>query len=112
MSPDSFVIVLTTWPADRDAAELARPLVEERLAACVNVLPPMRSFYRWEGRVQADDERQVIVKTTAARVDALEARLSELHPYEVPEFLVVRVESGSEAYLTWLAGSVGRDAGA
>lgn len=100
------MIVLTTWPVDRDAAELAAPLVEERLAACVNVLPPMRSFYRWQGRVQVDAEHQVIVKTTAARVDALRARLSELHPYEVPEFVVVRIEAGSEAYLSWLAESV------
>ena len=71
-----------------------------------NVLPPMRSHYRWQGTVQVDDERQLVMKTTSSRVEALRERLSELHPYEIPEFLVLRVEAGSEAYLSWLAESV------
>jgi periplasmic divalent cation tolerance protein len=99
------VIVLTTLGADADASAIARALVDERLAACVNVLPPMTSTYRWNGRVEEEREQQLVIKTAAARVDALEARLRELHPYEVPEFLVVRVDRGSEAYLSWLAES-------
>jgi periplasmic divalent cation tolerance protein len=99
----SAVIVLTTLGADADAASIARALVDERLAACVNVLPAMTSTYRWKGNVEQEREQQLVIKTSAARVAALEARLRELHPYEVPEFLVIRVDSGSAAYLSWLA---------
>jgi periplasmic divalent cation tolerance protein len=95
-------IVLTTIGADADTGQLARTLIEERLAACVNVLPPMRSIYRWKGNIEQDEERQLIIKTTVSRVEALEARLRELHPYELPEFLVLAVSSGSDAYLRWL----------
>src|SRR5262245_26930863 len=92
MGPDSTdrtVIVLTTWPADRDPFLLANPLVEERFAACVNVLPVMDSFYRWEGTLHRDPERQIVMKTTASRLEALHARLRSLHPYDVPEFIVI-----------------------
>ena len=104
-----FVIVLTTIGGDADGAALGRTLVDERLAAGVNVLPPMTSLYRWKGNVEQDREQQLVMKTSAARVDALQARLRELHPYEVPEFLVIPVESGSEAYLGWVRDAVGRD---
>jgi periplasmic divalent cation tolerance protein len=100
------VIVLTTLGLDTDAAILARTLVEERLAACVNVLPPMISIYRWKGVVAQDREQQLIIKTAAERVPALEARLRTLHPYEVPEFLVIPLAGGSHAYLTWLREAV------
>ena len=96
------VLVLTTLGADADAASLARTLVEEQLAACVNVLAPMRSIYRWKGTVEQEPEQQLVIKTTAARVPALEARLRNLHPYELPEFLVLPVSTGSDAYLRWL----------
>lgn len=96
------VLVLVTWPADRAADTLARTLVEERLAACVNVLADMRSVYRWEGVVHEDAERQLLIKTTADRLEALEARVAALHPYEVPEFLVLPVGGGSDKYLDWL----------
>ena len=102
----SFAIVLTTFPADGDATALARALVGERLAACVNILPPMQSIYRWQGAVDAADERQLIVKTSAARVEAVKARIAELHPYDEPEILVVPVTGGSVSYLRWLAESV------
>jgi periplasmic divalent cation tolerance protein len=102
---DGYVIVLTTISLDVDASVLGTRLVEERLAACVNVLPEMDSFFRWRGAVERDQERQVIIKTTAARLPALERRLHELHPYELPEFLVLAVEQGSEAYLRWLTAS-------
>jgi periplasmic divalent cation tolerance protein len=103
--PSSTVaIVLTTLGADADAATLARTLVEERLAACVNVLPPMISLYRWQGTVEQDREQQLVIKTTTDRVPALQTRLRQLHPYELPEFLVIDA-SGSDAYLAWVGES-------
>jgi len=105
MADTPHVLVLTTLPADADAAVFARTLVSERLAACVNLLAPMESVYRWEGDVQRDAERQLIMKTTRARVDALWQRVRELHPYEVPEFLVLPIADGSDAYLRWLGES-------
>jgi periplasmic divalent cation tolerance protein len=95
-------VVLTTVAADERAEQVARQLVEDRLAACVNVYPPMVSVYRWKGSVERDAERQMVIKTTRDRLDALEVRLRELHSYELPEFVVVAVESGSEAYLSWV----------
>jgi periplasmic divalent cation tolerance protein len=97
-----FAIVLTTMPDDSRADELARTLVTERLAACVNVYGPMSSTYRWKETVECEAERQLVIKTTRDRLAALERRVRELHPYEVPEFLVVPVESGSDAYLQWV----------
>lgn len=101
-----FVLVLTTFPADGDADAFAATLVEERLAACVNVLPPMQSVYRWKGSVETASERQMLIKTKAANVAALEVRVKELHPFEVPEFLVVTIDAGSPGYLSWLGDSV------
>jgi len=100
-----FVIVLTTLPVDGDAEKLAAQLVEERLAACINILPPMQSVYRWKDAVERDGERQLVIKTARARVTELEARLRELHPYDIPEFVVLSIESGSAAYLSWLSAS-------
>ena len=100
---DEYVVVLTTMPAAGEAAKtLARTLVTERLAACANLLTPMLSIYRWEGQVQEDEERQIMVKTTRARVPALLERIRALHPYDVPELLVLSVADGSEAYLDWV----------
>ena len=102
----SVVIVLSTFPADQDATTLARALVEERLAACVNVLPAMHSVFRWEGQLDEASEHQLVIKTTAARVEALKTRLAELHPYEVPEILVLGVADGGRAYLDWVGASI------
>lgn len=107
-SSASAVLVLTTIAAAADGTALARTLIDERLAACVNVLPPMISVYRWKGAVEQDQERQLVIKTTRDRVAALEARLRELHAYELPEFLVVGVDHGSEAYLRWIGEAVAR----
>ncbi len=101
------VIVLTTIGADADAAVLARTLVDERLAACVNVLPVMTSIYRWHGSVEQDREQQLVIKTAADRLPALEARLRQLHPYELPEFVILSAAGGSDAYLAWVRDSVG-----
>ena len=100
-----YVIVLTTLPADADGAAFAQGIVGERLAACVNVLPPMESIYRWEGVVEHETERQVIIKTSRERVVALWERVRELHPYDVPEFLVLPVVDGNDAYLRWVGES-------
>jgi periplasmic divalent cation tolerance protein len=102
--PHEAAVVLTTLAAEADAAGLARTLVEERLAACVNVLPVMTSVYRWKGDIEQDREQQLVIKTSAERVEALRARLRELHPYELPEFIVLDA-AGSEAYLAWIAES-------
>ena len=101
MDPE-YVLVLTTLPADADGEGFGRALVEERLAACVNVLSIMDSVYRWEGRVEQETERQVVMKTSRERVDALWDRVRELHPYEVPEFIVIPIADGSDAYLRWI----------
>ena len=100
-------IVLTTIGSNVDAAALARTLVEEKLAACVNVLPVMTSLYRWKGAVEENQERQLVIKTLASLVPALYARISELHEYDLPEFLVLDA-SGSDSYLAWIEGSVRR----
>jgi periplasmic divalent cation tolerance protein len=97
------VLVLTTVPDDASAETIARALVDEKLAACVNLLAPMTSIYRWKGAVERDIERQLVMKTTRALVPALERRLKELHSYELPEFIVLEVDSGSDAYLQWVA---------
>ena len=101
------VIVLTTVGADADAAVLGRTLVDERLAACVNVLPVMASIYRWQGQVEQAREQQLVIKTAAERLPALEARLRQLHPYELPEFVVLSAAGGADAYLAWVRDSVG-----
>jgi periplasmic divalent cation tolerance protein len=104
MSSD-YVLVLTTVPNDGEAARFARTLVEERLAACVNLLPAMESTYRWEGKVERETERQAIIKTTRDRTVALWERVREMHPYEVPEFIVLPIIDGNDAYLRWIADS-------
>jgi periplasmic divalent cation tolerance protein len=106
MNPE-YVIVLTTLPGDTDGRSFGRTLVEERLAACVNLLKPIESVYRWEGQVEQDSEQQVIIKTSRERVVALWDRIRELHPYEVPEFVVLPILDGSDAYLRWLGESTG-----
>ena len=100
-----YVVVMTTLPADADGPAFGRALLSERLAACVNLLAPMESVYRWEGRVEEETERQVIIKTTRDRLNALWDRVRELHPYEVPEFIVLAIADGNEAYLKWVGES-------
>jgi periplasmic divalent cation tolerance protein len=106
VTPSDVVIVLTTLPAEADAGLFARTLVEEHLAACVSVSGEMRSVYRWEGRVTEDVERQVVVKTAGSRLPELQARMISLHPYAVPEFIVLASDGGSDAYLAWVRASV------
>ena len=100
-----YVMVLTTLPADADGAAFARALVDARLAACVNLLASMESIYYWEGEIEHETERQVVIKTSKDRVAALWDRVRELHPYDVPEFLVLPIIDGNDAYLKWVAES-------
>ncbi|MGE0363598.1 MAG: divalent-cation tolerance protein CutA [Vicinamibacterales bacterium] len=100
-------IVLTSWPADRPADEAAATLVRDGLAACVSVLAPMTSHYRWDGALERSEERQIVIKTTAGRLAELEARLLALHPYELPE-LVVLDATASATYGAWVRGAVDR----
>jgi periplasmic divalent cation tolerance protein len=100
-----YVMVLTTLPVDADGSGFAHSLVEERLAACVNLLAPMESVYRWEGNIEQETERQVVIKTSRDRVAVLWDRIRELHPYDVPEFLVLPIVDGNDAYLRWVADS-------
>jgi periplasmic divalent cation tolerance protein len=100
------VVVLVTAPSSDVAASIARALVEEGLCACGNVVPGIRSIYRWEGKVQDDAEAMLVLKTERRLVPELKLRLGELHPYQVPELLVLPVEDGLPAYLEWLAASV------
>ena len=105
MPETPYVLLLTTLPASADAVGFAQTLVDAQLAACVNLLPVMESVYRWDGRVQRDSERQLILKTARDRVPALWARLRELHPYDVPEFIVLPIVDGNDAYLQWIGAS-------
>lgn len=100
------VVVLITTPTSEAAAEIARALVEEGLAACGNVIPAVRSIYRWEGKVQDDAEALLVLKTERRLVTAMKERLPALHPYQVPELLVLPVEDGLGSYLEWIARSV------
>ena len=106
MEPSDVVIVLTTMPAEADIVAFSRALVDERLAACVSSSGEMRSVYRWEGNVTEDVERQVIIKTTAGRIEELRARMTSLHPYHVPEFIVLPSVDGSEDYFEWVRQAV------
>lgn len=97
------LLVLTNLP-DRAAAErLAHLVVAKNLAACVNILAPCRSVYRWKGEVQHDDEHPLLIKTTTERYGALEQTLRDGHPYELPEIIAVPIERGLPAYLEWVA---------
>ena len=95
-------VVLATAPDVETAGRIARALVEERLAACVNVVPGLRSIYRWEGAVEEAAEVLLVAKTRAERAAALAARVRALHPYELPEVLELPAVGGSEAYLAWV----------
>lgn len=113
MSPDAASksitarIAITTVGSIEEGRRLARLLVERRLAACVNLIPNLVSIYRWQGAVEEAAEVLLVIKTAADSLPALEAAIRVLHSYEVPEFVVLNVQSASQPYLEWLVGSVG-----
>jgi periplasmic divalent cation tolerance protein len=96
------IVVLVTAPDTDKAAAIARVLVDQRLAACGNVVPGVRSIYRWEGQIRDENEALLVLKTTSAHFDALRESVLELHPYAVPEVIALRVEAGSAPYLAWI----------
>jgi periplasmic divalent cation tolerance protein len=96
------LLVLTNLPDRATAEKLAEALIQKRVAACVNILAPCRSVYRWQGAVQHDEEHPVLIKTTRERYAALEAAIREAHPYELPEIVAVPIERGLPAYLDWV----------
>ena len=99
-------LVFVTAPTAEKAAELGRTLVEEKLAACVNVVPGLRSIYTWEGKLEDTAEALMLVKTRAEQFEALRARVVALHPYQCPEVLKVAVDAGHPPYLDWVRGAV------
>jgi periplasmic divalent cation tolerance protein len=99
----SFRLVLVTAGSEEDAAKIAKALVEERLAACVNIVPNIRSIYRWQGQVEDDQESLLVIKTTESALVALEERVRALHSYDVPEVIALPLDQGSAPYLDWLA---------
>lgn len=99
-------VVLTTVGQKEAADRLATQLVERRLAACVNIVGPIRSVYRWKGKIESDNEFLLIIKTTLEHARQLATAFRELHPYELPECVQLNIDGGSEEYLAWLAGEV------
>ena len=110
MAAEEFVVVLVTAASAEGATQIGRALVEERLAACANVVGPITSVYRWQGAVEEASEHLMLVKARAADVDSVATRVRALHAYEVPEIIALPIRGGSPAYLAWLAESTARGA--
>ena len=100
---ETCIVVLCTCPDDSTARKLATEIVRARLAACVNIVPTVRSVYRWEGDVTSDEESLLLIKSTAARYAELERAIVQHHPYDVPEIVQLRIAAGSPSYLAWIA---------
>jgi len=96
------IVVLSTCGSAEEAAKIARALVEKKLAACVNVMPAIRSFYRWKGEIEDEQELLLVIKSSRLLFDQLRAEIERLHSYEVPEVIAVPIVDGSEGYLEWL----------
>lgn len=100
---DEYLLVLCTCPNATVAAEVATALIEQNLAVCTNRVPGIRSYYRWQGHLEQEDEVLLLAKTTRARFPALEQAIRALHPHEVPEIIAVPIVAGAEAYLKWIS---------
>ncbi|MBC8276729.1 MAG: divalent-cation tolerance protein CutA [FCB group bacterium] len=103
MSDSKHQIVFSTCPDRETAGKIAAAMVEEGLAACVNIIPGLTSVYSWQGKICSDPELLLIIKTTAANYDRLESKIIELHPYDVPEIVAVNIDRGSPGYLNWIS---------
>ena len=106
---EQFILVMTNVPGLSVARVLGRQLVEQKLAACVNQLPGVRSIYRWQGALEEADEVTLLIKTTQARYTELEAAINLLHPYQVPEIIVLPFAGGSQPYLDWIVQETKKD---
>src|ERR1700688_1395862 len=102
-------IVLCTAGSQDEARKIARHLVEQRLAACVNIVPRMESIYRWQGKLESSGEWLLLIKTTVERFPAVRDAIRDLHSYELPECIAISIEEGSPEYLRWLANSLVKD---
>jgi periplasmic divalent cation tolerance protein len=105
------IVILSTCATEEEAERIARSLVEMRLAACVNVVPGVRSFYRWKGAVESAGECLLLIKSSRERFEALRAALEKAHSYEVPEAIALPIVDGAANYMRWLDGSLGEDGG-
>jgi periplasmic divalent cation tolerance protein len=105
------IVALVSVGSQAEAERIAAALVGEQLAACVNIVGPIRSIYRWEGRVEHDEELLLVIKTRAALFDALAARVTALHSYQTPEVIALPITAGAAPYLDWLLGATGPPAG-
>ncbi len=105
MSPETIVILITV-PSQEAGSRIARALVEERLAACVNLVPGLTSTFWWEGSIQTETEALLLVKTRRSHFEALAARVRSLHPYTVPEIIAIPLAAGSQPYLDWIRDAV------
>ena len=103
------IVVLSTCASEEEAARLARSLVDERLAACVSVVPRIRSYYRWKGAIESADEFLLVIKTSRPLFPALSTALQKAHSYEVPEVIALPVVDGSPNYLDWLESNIGSE---
>jgi len=97
------IVVLSTCASSEEAERIARTLVEKKLAACVNILPAVRSIYRWKGAIEDDQETLLLIKTSRALFGDLRVEIQKLHSYEVPEAIAIPIVDGLERYLTWMA---------
>jgi periplasmic divalent cation tolerance protein len=103
---DDLLVAFVTVGGEEQGRDIARTIVSEGLAACVNVIPRVRSIYRWEGSIQEDEESLLIIKTGKGVLDALKRRVREIHPYQLPELIAVEIEAGLEEYMTWVDGQL------
>ncbi|AEB94594.1 MAG: divalent-cation tolerance protein CutA [Metallosphaera sp.] len=103
-----YFLIMSTLPDMEHGKEIAKALVEERLAACVNLIPNLTSVYRWEGKVEEANEVLALIKTDDENLDRAISRLRELHPYKVPEILALAIDNGFKPYLEWISGSVSK----
>ncbi len=100
------IVVLCTCAGEDDAARIARHLLETRLAACVNVLPGMRSLYHWKGEIESSDECLLIIKSSRALFPDLQIEVEKVHPYEIPELLAIPIVAGADMYLEWMGANL------
>ncbi len=103
---NEYRLVVVTTPDEEEGMRIARKLVEKELAACVNVVPKMRSVYRWKGEVVEDTEALLLIKTRTKLLAKVERRVKKMHSYEVPEFLIFKIDGGSDDYLKWLGTAI------
>ncbi|PCH97966.1 MAG: divalent-cation tolerance protein CutA [Gammaproteobacteria bacterium] len=102
----AYQLILTTCPDEQVAKTIAQHLVQEKLAACVNIVPNLTSVYSWEGEIQCDSEVQLLIKTSSEKFTLLNARINELHPYDVVEVIALNIQQGDKHYLNWITKSL------